>query len=416
MTRNPERGFTLVELLIATVVASFVIAGSIALLSSQQRMFQGSSTDRAIQETGRMALEEMTTNLRLAGYGIDPAYAFDFGALQTARQDRARQGATTSAASTFASCTQLSCRDSTTGPDEIAFRYRNPYFVRSLAVAPNGGNSITIAGPLTSPMNQGQILQVMCFGGSMIWAYVTVASTVAVTNADAVAIPLVSGNGNQFPFQNGYLADGCFGSVAARNANAATFAGAAKVYKVDQFRYFVATYDASGAIVANGTAGARPYLMLDTGVVRNGTAVATVVAPDVEDLQFAYLFPNSAVANRIVGATTGAPISAGSSGIDLSVSGPAFSDTGDAAERATQHPGNIRAVALSLVARSPSVDPQSFETAVPAAGNRDVGSGPAGYRRQLFETSVGTQNLDARGAHFPTYSVAPTDRFSLGGG
>jgi type IV pilus assembly protein PilW len=363
-----------------------------------------------------MALEEITTNLRVAGYGIDPAYAFDFGPLPAARQERAYQGAVASAASTFSACTQLSCRDSTTGADQIAFRFRNPSFVRSLAVAPTGGNSITIAGPLNAALEQGQILQVMCFGGSMIWAYVTVSARVAVTNNDTVTIPLVSGNGAQFPFQNGFLADGCFGAVAARNASAATFAAAAKVFKVDQYRYFVATYDADGQIVANGTPGARPYLMLDMGGVRNGSPIVTVVAPDVEDIQFAYLFPNSTGANRLVGATVGSAISAGNSGIDLSVSGPAFSDTGNAAERATQHPGNIRAVAVSLVARSTNPDSTNFEAAVPAAGNRDVATGPVGHRRQLFETTVATQNLDARGPHFPTYSVAPTDRFSAGGG
>ena len=363
-----------------------------------------------------MALEEMTTNLRLAGYGIDPAYAFDFGALQAARQDRARNGAATSAASTFSACTQLSCRDSTTGPDQIAFRFRNPSFVRSLAVAPTGGNSITIAGPLNVALEQGQILQVMCFGGSMIWAYVTVGSRVAVSSSDTVTIPLVSGNGNQFPFQNGYLADGCFSAVAPRNANAATFAAAAKVFKVDQYRYFITTYDGSGEVVANGTPGARPYLMLDMGGVRNGAPIVAVVAPDVEDLQFAYLFPNSTGANRIVGATIGTAISAGNSGIDLSVTGPAFSDTGDATERTTQHPGNIRGVAVSLVARSTTTDSKNFEATVPAAGNRDAAAGPIGHRRQLFETTVATQNLDARGPHFPTYSVAPTDRFSAGGG
>jgi hypothetical protein len=141
-----------------------------------------------------------------------------------------------------------------------------------------------------------------------------------------------------------------------------------------------------------------------------------VVSPDVEDLQFAYLFPNSTGANQRVGATTGTAISAGNGGIDLSVSGPAFSDTGDAAERATQHPGNIRGVTVSLVARSANADPKILDTALPAAGNRDVATGPAGYRRQLFETTVATQNLDARGPQFPTYSVAPTDRFSAGGG
>jgi prepilin-type N-terminal cleavage/methylation domain-containing protein len=402
-----EGGFTLVELLVAVLVGSLVIAGAIALLSSQHRLFQVTSADRAVQESGRMALEEMTTNLRLAGYGIDPAFAFDFGPLAAARQERAPQSSAVSAASTFSACTLLSCRDSTTGSDEVAFRYRNPAFVRSLASAPTGGNSITVAGPLNGALEQGQILQVMCFSGSMLWAYVTVGAPGApATNSDTVTIPLASGNGGQFPFQNGYLADGCFGVVAPRNAPQATFAAAAKIYKVDQFRYYVQSYDAGGAIVANGTGGSRPYLMLDTGTVRSGNPVVRVVSPDVEDLQVAYLFPNS----------TGANIAAGSSGIDLSGSGPAFSDTGDSATRTTQHPGNIRAVVVSVLGRTTMPNSKVFDATMPAAGNRDVAAGPAGYIRQLFETTVATQNLDARGPHFPTYSATSSDRFSVGGG
>ena len=317
--RRPRNapGFSLVELLIAMAVSLLVIAGAMALLVSQQRIFQVSSADRALQETGRIALEELTSNLRMAGYGIDPDYAFDFGPQPTTRQDRAPATADLSAASTFPGCTAISCRDSIAGSDEIVFRYRNPSFVRSLAAAPTGGTSITIAGPLRAPLYQGQILQVMCFAGDMLWAYVTVGSTVGITNDDTVTINLAAGNGDEFPFQNAYLTNGCFSAVAPRNANATTFAAASKVYKVDQFRYFLARYDEAGTVVTDITTTARPYLMLDQGLLDGGNPILNVVAPNVEDLQFAYVFPNSAAANQLIGATVSSPISAGGSGIDL---------------------------------------------------------------------------------------------------
>jgi type IV pilus assembly protein PilW len=414
------RGFSLVELLVALGVSLMVIAGALALLISQQRMFQQSSGDRAVQETGRVALEEITSNLRLAGYGTDPSYAFDFGAMPAPIQDRTPQGVDLSAASTFASCTSVTCRDSITGPDEIVFRYRNPAFVRSLAAAPTGQASITIAGPLGAPLYQGQILQVICFGGDMLWAYVTVGQTVGITDANAVTVPLATGVADQFPFQNSYLANGCFSAVAARGANAATFAAAAKVYKVDQFRYYVATYDASGAVVANGTAGARPFLMLDQGLLDDGAPIRRVVAPDVEDLQFAYAFPASAnPADQRVGATAGAAITADAAGIDVdpALGAPLFSDPTGAPRRATHFPANIRAVSVWVVARSPEVDSQLFEAMVPAAANRPAVAGPTGYRRQLFGTTATTPNLDARAPHFPTYSAdGGADRFNVGGG
>jgi type IV pilus assembly protein PilW len=412
------QGFSLVELLIAMAVSLLVIAGAMALLVSQQRIFQVSSADRALQETGRIALEELTSNLRMAGYGIDPAYAFDFGDLATARQDRAPVNANVSAASTFASCKSVTCRDSIAGSDEVVFRYRNPSFVRSLAAAPTTGDSITIAGPLRAPLFRGQILQVMCFAGDMRWAYVTVGTTVQVTDATTVDVPLATAVADQFPFQNGYLTDSCYGATAPRDADALTFMAAAKVYKVDQFRYYVARYDGSGTPVTDVTSTARPFLMLDQGLV-NGDPILNVVAPDVEDLQFAYVFPNSAAANQLVGATASTPISADLAGIDVDPDNgpPAFSDETGSLPRLSQHPGNIRAVAISVVARSPDSDSRVFESAIPAAANRPTTTGPVGFRRQLFQTSAATRNLDSRGPYFPTYSTnGGADHLNLGGG
>lgn len=418
----PPRGFSLVELLIAMAVSLLVIAAAMALLVSQQRIFQVSTADRALQEVGRVALDEVTSNLRLAGYGIDPVYAFDFGPLEAVRQDRAPETADLSAASTFPDCTAIDCRDSTTGSDEIVFRYRNPSFVRTLAAAPTSESSITIAGPLLAPLRQGQILQVMCFAGDMRWAYVTVGATVPATDADTVEIGLAAGVDDRFPFQNSYLSNACFSAVAPRNAfqlAPATFAAAAKVYKVDQFRYFVTRYDESGGVVADVTSTARPFLMLDQGLVDGEEPILNVVAPDVEDLQFAYVFPNSAPANQLVGATAGTPIAAGDTGIDLDPTGgpPAFSDEGAATTRVTQHPGNIRAVAVSLTVRTPQADPRVFDATIPAAANRPAVAGPIGFRRQVFQTSAATRNLDARGPYFPTYSTsAGADHLNVGGG
>ena len=419
--RRPSsaRGFTLVELIVALGVSVLVIAGAMALLVAQQRTFRVTAADRSVEEIGRISLEEITANLRMAGYGIDPAYAFDFGPLPAARQDRAPITAAVTAASTFSDCTAVSCRDSVTGADEIVFRYRDPSFVRSLSSAPSGATSLQVAGPLGSAILQGQILQVMCFSGDMIWAYVTVGQTVAATDADQVTIPLAGGNGDQFPYQNGFLSNSCFSSVAPRNAAATTFAAAAKVFKVNQFRYRVVRYDAAGAVVTGVNSTARPYLMLEQGLVRDGAVVSSVVAPDVEDLQFSYLFPNSAAGSQVVGAAQGISVTSDSTGIDLDpgVGPPSLADEGSATQRTTHHPGNIRAVGVSVVVRTPQADDAVFDTTVPAARNRPALTGPTGYRRILFETSAATRNLDARGPYFPVYSTSNgADRLNTGGG
>ncbi|HET9597338.1 MAG TPA: prepilin-type N-terminal cleavage/methylation domain-containing protein [Anaeromyxobacteraceae bacterium] len=422
MTRPTPRGFTLTELLIAALAASIVAVTAISMLTSQQRLFQRSNGERALQETGRIALDEITANLRLAGFGIDPGVAFDFGALASVAMDRAPAGAAVSAASLV--CTSpVTCRDSVTGPDQIVFAYRNPGFVRALAAAPST-STLTLTGPLNAPLYRNQVLQVICAPESdaMRWAYVTVGQYVAPTTAATVSVTLASGNGDQIPYQNGYLTDGCFSAVAPQGSTSSTFEAAAKVYKVERFRYYVATYDAAGTVVANGTAGAKPYLMLDQGLLdASGNAVLSVIAPDVEDLQFAYVFPNSpTTALQVIGATPGTAIASGASGIDLApaVGSPAFGDAAGSARRATQHPGNIRAVEVAVVARSPEPDTRILDAAIPPSMNRDPTSlaAPAGHRRQLFQTTAAVRNTDARAPYFPVYSTSAGDHYNVGGG
>ena len=421
-TGRGRRGFTLIELMVSTVVASVVIAGALLLLTSQQRLQQGSTAERAMLETGRVALDEITTNLRLAGYGIDPALAFDFGPQATVSMDQAPPGAPVSAAS-YLCGSAVTCRDSTTGSDEIVFQYRDPSFVRALAAAPpTGGSSVTIAGPLNSPIYKGQVLQVMCFGGSQRWAYVTVGQFVPVNTSPGaqITIQLASATGDQIPLQNQYLDDSCFSAVAPPGSLPVTFAAAAKVYKVDLFRYYIASYDAVGNVVANGTAGARPYLMLDQGLSdASGKPVVNVIAPDVEDLQLAYVFPNSPTPGlQLMGGTAGVAVAADATGIDLApaLGTPAFSDAGESPRRATQHPGNIRAVAVSLVVRSPELHLEVPDATIPAAGNRGVTAAPPYYRRQLFETTAAVRNTDARAPYFPVYTTLPGDQYNVGGG
>jgi hypothetical protein len=153
-----------------------------------------------------------------------------------------------------------------------------------------------------------------------------------------------------------------------------------------------------------------------------------VVTPDVEDLQFSYVFPAIPdPALRLVGTSAGNAISSGADGIDLAPSSgvPAFSDETDATQRITRHPANIRAVRVAVVVRTPTPDPglvQTSATVVPAAGNRAVSTGPAGFRRTLFETAAPIRNLDSRAPYFPTYTSdsAPytnrTDQLNVGGG
>ena len=414
-----RRGFSLVELMVALVVSTFAVAGALALLAGQQRIFQTSSADRAIQETARVALAEITGNLRLAGYGLEPSFALDFGPLANVVQDRVPPGLVSSVAG-YACGAGVTCRDSAGGPDEIVFHYRNPYFVRNLTAAATTAN-LTIAGPLAAPLRRGQLLQVVCYSGDMWWAFVTVGAEVAATNGAVVNVPLESGSNLDFGRQNNLLTDTCFQAAAPVGLAASdpAAAAAAKVFKVERFRYFIQTYDPAGNVRPWGTAGARPHLMLDQGLGDAGAPVLQMVAPDVEDLQLSYVFPRAPAGNQLAGATPGLALADDAAGISLSAATPAYSDRVSAANRATHHPANVGAVRVAVVVRTPEQDftlTAPAEATVPASANRAAVPGPAGHRRFRFETTTVTPNLDVRAPYFPTYSAAPADRLNVDGG
>ena len=369
--RRHGPGFSLLELLVALVISLVVVAGALALMQAQERNFQTTSGDRYLQEASRVALGHLGDNLTRAGFGVDPALAFDLGPMNGVRMDRAWKNQTFSTTSApmagGAACGPL-CRDSTTGPDELVFYARDPAFgPHPLTIAPSSASaSLTLAGPIRVPLLAGQVLQVVCYGGNMTWAYVQVSGSSTVNGDGSVTVPIAGSGAANFPRQNPWLDDPCFGNVATMIGGAVSVASlgtATEVFKVDRFHYFIQSYDAAGQVQPWGTVGSRPYLMLDQGLSdAGGNPVVSAIAPDVEDLQLAYVFPSDAV-TPLVGATPGTALSNDDTGVNLAPAsgGPAYSDPLTSPTRLNHHPGNIGAVRVSVVVRSASADPTAGE-------------------------------------------------------
>jgi type IV pilus assembly protein PilW len=415
---RPARGFTLVELLVGIVVSLVAVAAGLVMLAGQKRSFQGSSADRALQETGRMALGSISQDLRMAGYGVEPPMVFDLGQMTNVPVDRARQGTGETVTfggdaggiTGFACAAPVTCRDSTTGPDELAFQYRNPAFNHPILAVPSD-TSIEIAGPLLQPIRAGQVFQAICFTGTMLWAYVRAAADVPATNDARVTITLRPGQDLDYPLQNSAVSpvtgDSCFRG------------GQARLFEVERVRYFVQSYDATGQVVAWNTAGARPYLMVDRGLLSNGEPLLEVVAPDVEDLQVSYVFPLAEAGTQVVGNTPGTPLANSNVSIDLAPAGglvPTYASARLSAERATHYPANIRAVGVTVVVRAPNPDGPFGDASIPVAGNRAaVDAGDREYRRAVIETSVSLPNMESRAPFFPV--IEPTSTvLNVGGG
>lgn len=387
--RRTSRGFSLSELMVALLVSSLVIAAAMTLMTGQQRAYRSGSDERQLQEAARVAMDDLTSNLRNAGFGLDPSLALDLGPLPFYVQDKAPSGQAPSTEA-YQCGARVECRDRIDGPDELVFRLRDPMFGHRMTVAP-AGNTITLDGPLPGGLRKGQVLQLVCGSGAMIWAYVTVADDVAPTDKEEdVPVTLAGGNGAVYGAQNAFLADSCFSNVAPLKADEATVEASAKVLKVDLYRYFVQAF------------AGRPYLMLDQGL---GTD--TIVSPDVEDLQVTYLFPNAAAGEQRRGDVEGTRLSDDEKGMALSApaSGfPSFTTGVTDPVRANHFPANVRAVRVSLVVRAPNAQGDTGLDVLPAAGNRPALGGQPAHRRFLLETTTPVRNLDARGPYYPTWS------------
>jgi type IV pilus assembly protein PilW len=413
--REPRRGFTLIELMVALGISTVVIAGSLLLLNAQRRTFQGGAVDRALQEAGRVALIEIGGNLRLAGYGLDPGMAFDFGqATSPQAQATLPEGVAGVQFGGFECDAPVTCRDRIDGPDEIVFHARDPLFGQLLTG--HTATTLTLRGPLPNPLQRGQILQVICYGGDQVWAYVTVDAEVAATTANDVPVTLMAGQNAGdtspiFPLQNSLLANACY-------------AGEARVFAIKRHRYYVETYADDGTVQAWGTAGARPYLMLDQGLETDaGGKLVSVVAPDVEDLQLGYVFSLAAPGTQLRGTTAGTRLANDAGGIDLAPGStpsiPTYATPARDAARTTGHPSNLRAVRVSVVVRQAEPDQAAREPELPAIGNRAALVRDANRRRTVFETTVALPNLDSRGPNFPTVAdpnVLANVNLNFGGG
>jgi type IV pilus assembly protein PilW len=396
-----------------------------AAVESQQSAYQLGLRQRAAQGQSRQGLLQLERALARAGYGVDPAFAFDFA------------GSPTPCPAEMGTCPP----DATANADELVFHSRNPRYY--LPPNPSAGadyrghawritnagvtdTAVTIDARAGNVFARGQILQAVCSGGEF-YAYFTVGATTTIAAAGVASVPLaevVDAN----PFRRQDLAQtpaagaGCFSS------------GTARLFEIQRFRYHVRPVAVPGT--SNPTRYV-PYLMLDTGTdVDQSTSVDAndeiVIAEGVENMQVAYVLANgtTTVPATTVGATPGtgitfaAPAASGGTGTQNRLTrtlfpgaAPAsglsqyqtssyytFSST-DAARR-TDHQANIRAVQLALVVRSPTANqggrgepdsrPLNFNQ-LPAWISGSLSGGHDGFPRATVQTTVSLQNMTARG-------------------
>lgn len=297
MKTSRDRGFTLLELLFSISIALIAITVGTAMLVAQNSSLQKQSGMGNAIGQAQVAVDAISSAIRLAGTGIDPWMAFDFDFY-----DCTLPG-TTFSMSESTRCNQK-LRDATDGPDELIVTYRDPAYSTNWtngAGAPGdtrtgctGGDvgffvgkvwgvtaasttSVTLVLKPGDTIYRGQVLQLACADG-VNYTYATVQSPKTSVSATATACvtaalnlyPAVANN----PFhQPGSLSTACFSS------------GTARAYAVKRQRFFI--YRQTGGAIAH------PFLMLDQGLDMNDDGLLSdadllPIAVDIEDLQLAY--------------------------------------------------------------------------------------------------------------------------------
>jgi prepilin-type N-terminal cleavage/methylation domain-containing protein len=64
-------GFSLIELMVSAVLIAMILGGVLPLLTGGQNAYEAQSADMSMRQGARVALDKVTRETRLAGYGID---------------------------------------------------------------------------------------------------------------------------------------------------------------------------------------------------------------------------------------------------------------------------------------------------------------------------------------------------------
>lgn len=382
------RGFSLIELFLSMAILAAVVAGISGVLIKQSQASVVQASQRDLEQSGRLALQELSHAVRLAGYGIDPTMAFDF----------ARFGCSTPGSP---STCNGSGRDRNDGPDELVVASRDPMFSRRVtAVGGAGPWTLTLDAPLTSTLESGQLMELLCERAEKV-SYLAV---------DSAAAPVVGGGPQLVSVRALTAADGFFPTVAPTDS---CFSSGVAVL-VERTRYYVAN-DPFGV----------PGLWRDRG------RGASLLIRGIEDIQFSYDIGSPPAGSPFAvggpsavsapGCTDGSGNATWSFGACLGSTGAPshgsaapdwLNDTYDSRNRYTGNPANIRRVGIAVVARATSASPDGSGDGVPALFNRPARARDR-FHRSVLTVSEKPVNLLSRAYLLPPILPGTTNR---GGG
>ena len=367
--RSLRRGVTLLELLVGTVITTIILAAVGMAVVAVQRSYVVETQVKGAVESGRGGMSYLERSVRLAGYGVDPRFAFDFTPTNVPGGTKDNFGLTLPTGEKVV-------------PDDLAFRYRAPAFLRKGSIV---GTQLSLESACGVKLRAGQPLIVSCKGGQ---EYVVARLSAAVNDATSISAPVVS-YGSPFPAIG---AQECLG----RGGTDAPF-----VMLLQEVRVRLLVQDGRSFLVA----------FRDFNAVAGNTNFVTL-AQDVESFQVAYVMnrprPDTLVTpapTAVDAASTPANWILGDVGSNPAntmpnpaTQAPLYTTPYDDALRYNNHPANIRSVRLSFALRSIDREATGRQVFRPIVLENapTYSTVPDGYFRTSITTAVRVPNMLSR--------------------
>ena len=198
--RNNEQGLTLIELLIAMAMSVVVLGTTIFTYTKQEKVLRTETDKTHLRGLGRLAMEELAKDIRLAGYGFPPGQGINEATATSityfANTDDIQ---TMAAADVTAGDTTLTVRDDSGFSDTdnlVIFNLRNlPDWEVSQVSGTPAGNVITINGGTTNGYQADQNIVIHQYH-TIAYTYDAGNSLITETYDGGGAIPLIANVSN----------------------------------------------------------------------------------------------------------------------------------------------------------------------------------------------------------------------------